>query len=142
MVNTLIPVVIYSVVAVLGFMLDALIVIGTIVGKTDKKDLMVFLAGILMIFVGLIGAFNIPVEGPYFEHPESGKIYIVEDTFKLHDKYAVGLTEWSLITKNIVPKTEILNSSEDEPSFKPGDCVSLQDKELKTIKIQGCGNNS
>ena len=142
MINTLIPTLIYVVIGVLGILMDSLVVFATIAGKTEKKDALIFLAGILMIFVGFLAAFNIPQSGPYFEELEQGKIYLTEDTFKYQDKYAVVLAEWSLVTKEIIPKSEIFNSLKDEPGFKAGECVSLQNKELKTIKVQGCGNNS
>lgn len=111
------------------------------VGIFKRKSAHIIIFWVIVTAVGVVMLANIPSSGPYFEDPEQEKVYLAEGTIKLNEKYATGLIEWSLLDRTS-NNNEILYGSKDDPGFKMGDCVSLQNNELKTIKIQGCGNNS
>ncbi|MFA6097519.1 MAG: hypothetical protein WC788_07880 [Candidatus Paceibacterota bacterium] len=137
--ETLIPAIAFILTLMAGL---AVIVGGVLALGTKEKGGSKIVLGIIIIIVSLVLLYNIPVQGPYFEKPVPGKIYLLEGTIKLDDKYVTALIEWSPSTKAVIPHAEIFNSSKEELGFRAGDCVNLQGGELRKIIIQGCGNNS
>ncbi len=140
MINIGIPEIFFFVTLVIGIGMFIVGFFGLLGGKDHA--IWVVAIGIIAFFGALWMLSNLPINGPYFEDPEPEKMYKVQGTIRLSEKYVSGLIEWSPSTKAVIPRAEIFNGSKDKPGFESGDCVSLQNGELKVIIVQGCGNNS